>query len=745
AISWCPRALRAACPIAGCWIRPIYIGIKNDSIDSPIICLITTEKSDIFNFDSIPNLSSEIISNKNITINKVAIDNKLYYSATKDSTLFVSNRLAYTQGFLKSKGNEHKALDYFEAANPDDIVSIFSDKAINPFERNKDSVLKDIPFSKNTLVDINIQQNDIFISGVTEADSAQTLINGFKGSVPQENLMASVCPSSISNFVSITSNDFMLIKQRFDSILKKEALTDFKLLHNSSEYGQAQIDNKKVLIYRPVDISMALEELETEEIEDIYRTVEIYKLKNTETASLGHLGLLESISSNYYITLNGIMIFAESDNVLKTFISNYQNGNTLTNSEAYQNLMLNLSDEASIFVFDNPNSLKNRLQTAFDEQNEINTSPYKTSAIQFIYESDFAHINGAYKSFNQVKTKGEIAEELALSLDAAILNDPQFLKNHKTGEFDIAVQDINNNLYLLSNKGKVYWKKQISGAILGEIKQIDSYKNGRLQMVFSTDSSVFILDRNGNELSPFPLKFNDEITQPVSVFDYDKNYNYRILVTQGKNLLLYNKSGKPVSGFKFDKSNDRIDTQPKHFRINGKDYIVFRQGAKLKIISRTGKTRVPVDKDILFSKNDIYLYKNSFTTTNTNGELLQVKTNGRINSTNLNLKENHKITTTTKTLAALSENELTIKSKTIELDYGNYTEPKIFYLNDKIYVSITDLQHKKVYLFDSQAKPISGFPVYGNSTIDIRDVDNDSNLEIMTTGDANAIIVYQIN
>ena len=29
------------------------------------------------------------------------------------------------------------------------------------------------------LISSDIQQNDIFISGVTEADSAQTLINGF--------------------------------------------------------------------------------------------------------------------------------------------------------------------------------------------------------------------------------------------------------------------------------------------------------------------------------------------------------------------------------------------------------------------------------------------------------------------------------------------------------------------------------------------------------------------------------------
>ena len=95
---------------------------------------------------------------------------------------------------------------------------------------------------------------------------------------------------------------------------------------------------------------------------------------------------------------------------------------------------------------------------------------------------------------------------------------------------------------------------------------------------------------------------------------------------------------------------------------------------------------------------------------------------------------------------ALSDNKLTIKSNTINLDFGDYTAPKIFYINDKIYVTVTDLQSKKVYVFDSQSKAHKELSnVYGNSSIEMADIDNDNAIEVIVKGDDNSIIIYEIN
>jgi hypothetical protein len=93
----------------------------------------------------------------------------------------------------------------------------------------------------------------------------------------------------------------------------------------------------------------------------------------------------------------------------------------------------------------------------------------------------------------------------------------------------------------------------------------------------------------------------------------------------------------------------------------------------------------------------------------------------------------------------LTENILSIKNNKIVLDYGNYTKPKIFYINDKLYISTTDIQTQRVLLFDSNGNSIGGFPVYGTSTSTIGDIDNDSSLELAVTAEANQLLIYKFN
>ena len=93
----------------------------------------------------------------------------------------------------------------------------------------------------------------------------------------------------------------------------------------------------------------------------------------------------------------------------------------------------------------------------------------------------------------------------------------------------------------------------------------------------------------------------------------------------------------------------------------------------------------------------------------------------------------------------MDDNTLSIRGKKVTLELGVYSPPKIFYINDKIYVSVTDVQNQKIYLFDSQAKPISGFPVIGSSLIDLMDMDGDKKLELVAKDQDNSIVVYKIN
>ena len=139
-------------------------------------------------------------------------------------------------------------------------------------------------------------------------------------------------------------------------------------------------------------------------------------------------------------------------------------------------------------------------------------------------DDHIVHVNSILQKSKSKQSKTQISETFSLTLSNTILMDPVFVTNHRTKKKDILVQDIDYNLYLISNKGVVLWKKKLKGAVLGKVEQVDLYRNGRLQLAFATPNRLYVIDRNGKNVERFPLEFKDEITQPLAVFDYDKKF-----------------------------------------------------------------------------------------------------------------------------------------------------------------------------------------------------------------------------
>ena len=83
-------------------------------------------------------------------------------------------------------------------------------------------------------------------------------------------------------------------------------------------------------------------------------------------------------------------------------------------------------------------------------------------------------------------------------IDNNIINTPKFVTNYVTKKREIIFQDEKNQLFLISIDGELIWKKEIGAKIIGEIVQVDLYKNGRLQYAFNTTEDFQIIDKNSN-------------------------------------------------------------------------------------------------------------------------------------------------------------------------------------------------------------------------------------------------------
>lgn len=220
------------------------------------------------------------------------------------------------------------------------------------------------------------------------------------------------------------------------------------------------------------------------------------------------------------------------------------------------------------------------------------------------------------------------------NLDAPATINPQIVKNHYNGEDEIFTQDENNQIYLISNSGKILWKKPIDGTIIGNVYQVDMLKNNKLQMAFVTENKLYIVDRNGNNLKGYPKTLSKKAIVGLSVFDYDKNKNYRFMIpTADADILLLNMQGEMPSDWNYSGSSN-ITTPLQYFNLKGKDYIVTADGEKAIILNRRGENRVTPKGNTkgieteLFA--DILGSQDRFIAAGENGKILFIYTNNQV-------------------------------------------------------------------------------------------------------------------
>jgi hypothetical protein len=135
----------------------------------------------------------------------------------------------------------------------------------------------------------------------------------------------------------------------------------------------------------------------------------------------------------------------------------------------------------------------------------------------------------------------------------------------------------------------------------------------------------------------------------------------------------------------------------------------------------------------------------TFTTTDNQGNLIQIGLDGKLSKKNLNLSSDNLIDIKNDNLVFISENSLSIKGINVKLPFGRYSKPKIFNELGTMLVGITDISENNIYLYKDNGELLNGFPLKGNSIIDIKDSDKDGKIEVLTRLDKYSIVSYEIN
>ena len=604
--------------------------------------------------------------------------------------------------------------------------------------------------------DLNFENSGFSLDGlIAVQDSLGDPMGILKENDAQKILLDQLTPENSTSFLSIPLNNALETEDAFKQWVLHHNIAlpkiNLKALSTIDEIGWIKLGSETVLLFHSQNEEQAKKYL-LPKLENAknYRKISYYKTNLPDDILLFSKVVGSQVKPNWGAVVENFFVFTESEKAIKTVISSYKDGSTLGKNIIYNTFKETLVSESSIYwIAQTKHLIKGWINKKEKKSpwSKLDTNRFPFIAFQGTLENSFMHMHLRIHE-NELKTaRNSVSNQYLFQLEAPLSSTPQWLKNHRSKGMDVLVQDVNNKLYLFSDKGNLFWKKQLPGNIQGSVVQVDLYKNKRLQMAFRTEDKFFILDRNGKIVKPFSIKIpSTEPIQPLAVFDYDQRRDYRFVLAQGTNLQMFNSKGKKVTGFKFKKTKSSIINSPVHIRINQKDYIAIQEeSGKLNLLNRTGKERVKVKRNIAFSGNTVNSYLKTFTTSDLNGNLIQIDVKGNIIKTNLDLEKGHRIETTTKSLVSQSNNILNIKGIPINLPFGRYTAPKIYYINNTIYVTTTDLDAQKVYLYYSNGTPVNGFPVYGSSAADLTNADKDKALELVVQSESNGMIIYEIN
>ncbi|TVZ52178.1 hypothetical protein [Dokdonia sp. Hel_I_53] len=603
-------------------------------------------------------------------------------------------------------------------------------------------------------MDLNLDYNDIKTAGVVlTQEGREARLNLLRNTTPKKNRITHIAPTSLQSLTAITYKDWEVFKNnkaaylRVDPSVFKVAQED--LFSSFDEVGTISLGATSVIIAISNDPSKTEEALVGNDFKTTFRDIEIYNFSQQDDFKKTYGPLLNLPDVTMYALVDDIYVFANDQTTLESIIANYQNNATLHKNTLFQNSAKQLSDASSYLYIESLDSETYKLRSGKNSQKlmrNISLTNYHYVAQQLVQESDYMLLNGLITKNEDLVNAGGIAQIANVKLNADLVMSPQLVKNHRTNGMDIVTQDVNNTLYLISNAGKVLWQKNLDGPVLGDMQQVDLYRNGRLQLAFTTPKSLYILDRNGKEVGAFPLSFSTTITQPLAVFDYDNNRKYRFVVVQNDQLLMYDKNGDAVTGFTFNKAPSPVLFPPTHVRTANKDYIVVAENnGKLNILSRTGKSRIDVKRKIDFGNTPIYKSGSNFETYNVNGEKISITTSGKLTQSISEHSSDSKITISPQFKVAQRENTLYINGKKMEIPFGSYAKPTVAIVKNKKYISLTNKESSEVFIYDGKGRLLPNFPVYGISPASIGHLERNKTLGFVTQGSPSSVLVYKIN
>ena len=717
--------------------KPVIISYHNMG-KNKIESILITEKSNIKKFhatiDSTNYNGFVIKQNTSNGYTLFSTEKNGIYIESKNK-LLVENSLR-SSTYLKTENN-HNLLKLYNISNSG--ISLFTQNEFFEFvnSENLKEIFTEIESLDWTQYDLDLDNKKLTLNGVGLVnDSIFKNINALRNIQPNKFEFKSIVPTNFKKLerYSHSHDNYKSNLENFYSAKEIKEISEDSIFYDVKEIGNIFFENDTVSVFVFKNINRVTSKiLETTNSILKYRGFEIHELNNkifqTQNINIGNK------NQNFSTLIENILIISKVSSTIENIILNYTNKSTLKNSNKfnfnYEKLPL-YSNSFRVYNMDYFN--ENLYKKLNVDYNKFNFWMH-----HILIEDDIV-----YKTHLLEKSPEEITESgpsivFNLKLSGEVTLKPIWATNYVTKEPEIITQDNKHNLYLINKDGNIIWRKKLDSKIVGKVVQVDLYKNGRLQYAFVTEDSFIILDKNGNIVKNIKHKKREKIIG-LSVFDYDKNKNYRFLICYENDIKMLDSNMKKVGGFSTKNIKSEMTSLPKHFRIGSKDFLIINTKNKILILDRRGNIRIDVNDELKSPTSEIYINQNSFVFMNDNN-LVQINLNGSTKINPLPLETNYSLVSSQNKLIYMTENIITINNQNFELKFGNFTNPQLFF--DE-FISITELDLNRIFILKADGSSFDNFPIYGSSSIDVF-VEKNKNKLLVSVGEENEILVYSIN
>lgn len=560
------------------------------------------------------------------------------------------NRLMQTRG-TNVDGYVYVQLNQFEKLITHSANDAYRDLTTQTFQR----------FGGWSMLDLLVKDQDLLLNGYTIATDSNDFLSHLRGLKATNNTMVNMLPYSTRLMLHFGVEDFQEFWMRsrnpqrvnaFDAKFGVNSAKEF-IPYLSGELSISYIDNDQ----SPLLVAGLRNETS---VETFFNRLaaraggkRITRMENAQIVQMNPTNFpgeifgkaFSKLKGSYYLITDQYLLVADDVSVLEQTLHTYRTGRTLEMNENFKGFANNMAEEANVSLYVNLRDGLPLLNQFVSKQlnfqihrNKQKLSEFEGLSVQLTAFNDIIYTSVFLKHNPNYKEESLIAWKTAL--DAPMVGQPHIVEDHVTSAYNLLVFDAANNMYLIDPDGKIIWKKKLAEEHIGEVFVVDFYKNNKYQFLFNSSNYLYLIDRNGNNVSGYPIKLRSQATNGIVVFDYNDRKDYRILVSCADKLTYnYELNGKQVDGWQKPRSLEIVTKQVERLIAAGKDYIIITDiKGNVRIVDRRGQVRISprgnLEKSVFA---DFYVNKTNskgiLLTSDKQGKLLYVSGNGQLSTT----------------------------------------------------------------------------------------------------------------